>query len=113
MAINYASMRTLANRLISENGKPITLTRSTDGVYDPSTGSTSPVDSSVSGNGVLLKYSNKEVDGTAILSSDRKMLYVGEAPQVDDSYVNERIVSVMPLDPDETGSIFYTCQLRK
>jgi hypothetical protein len=113
MAVNYANMRALAARLISENGKPITLTRTADGVYNPATGGTSVVTSNIEGDGVLLKYSNKEIDGTTILSSDRKMIYSGAEPKVDDRYINERIVSVMPLDPDESGAIMYTCQLRK
>ena len=113
MAVNYANMRALAARLISENGKPITLTRTTNGAYDPATGGATETISNIEGNGVLLKYSNREIDGTTILSSDRKMLYTGTEPKVDDRYINERIVSVMPLDPDESGPIMYTCQLRK
>lgn len=113
MAVNYANMRALATKLITENGKPITLIRTTDGVYDPATGSTGSTTSNVEGNGVLLKYSNKEIDGTTILSSDRKLLYVGTEPEVNDRYVTERIVNVDPLDPNESGVIFYSCQLRK
>jgi len=110
---NYAKLRQTAERLIAASGKAITVIRTTDGAYDPVTGNTGATTSNVSGVGVLLKYSNKEINGTTILGSDRKLIYSGEALQVDDQYVNERIVSVIPLDPDETGAIIYTCQLRK
>lgn len=113
MAVNYANMRALATKLITDNGKPVTLNRTTDGAYDPTTGSTSEVSSTVIGNGVLLKFNNREIDGTAILSSDRKLLYVGEAVQVDDRYNGWRVVNFEELDPNESGVILYTCQLRK
>jgi hypothetical protein len=110
---DYANLRKTAERLIKTNGKAITLQRETDGAYDPTTGGTTTISSSASGYGILLNFSNSEIDGTTILSSDRKLIYSGEAPQVDDRYINERVVSVNPLDPDETGAIIYICQLRK
>ena len=113
MGVNYTKLRATAQRLLASNGKAITMVRTIDGAYDPATGSTGATTINVSGVGVLLKYSNKEIDGTTILGSDRKLIYSGDELQVDDQYINERVVSVMPLDPDETGAIIYTCQLRK
>lgn len=109
---DYTRQRETATRLITKNGKSITLNRVTQGAYDPSTGDASEVASTAVGVGVLLKFSNNEIDGSNILSSDRKLIYTGQEPKIDDRYINERVVSVNPLDPDESGAILYTCQLR-
>ena len=111
--IDYANLRTTATRLLTNNGKTITLTRETDGAYDPSTGGSTVVTTNPAGVGVLVRYRNNEVDGTTILSSDRRLIYTGDEPKIDDRYGVERIVDVFPIDPDESGVIVYTCQLRK
>lgn len=110
---NYPSLRATAARLITSNGKTITLRRAAKGAYDPATGLSAETVANPSGVGVLLKFKNREIDGTTILGSDRKLIYSGDEPKVNDTYGDERIISVDPLDPDETGAIFYTCQLRK
>lgn len=110
---DYSSQRATALKLLKKFGKVITVSRSVAGEYDPATGTTSDTEETATGYGVLLKFSNSEVDGTTILSSDRKLLYTGEELKINDKYVNERIVSVSPLDPDESGAIIYTCGLRK
>ncbi len=109
---DYAKLRTTAERLIKSNGKAVTITHIEEGEYDPSSGVTTTT-TTISGYGVLLNYSNTEIDGTAILASDKKMIYSGEEPTQGDKYGFYRIVSVSPLDPDETCAIIYTLQLRK
>ena len=111
---DYTRARATAKKLLKKFGKTITLTRTIAGTYDPATGGTTgDTVTNPSGLGVLLKFSNQEIDGTTILSSDRKLIYAGDELKVNDKYINERIVSVSPLDPDESGAIIYTCQLRK
>ena len=110
---NYSKLRETAAKLIKANGKAITLTRTVQGAYDPASGGTTDTTTTVIGNGVLLRYSNRDIDGTNVLSSDRKMIYAGQVPEVNDRYNLERVVSIETLDPDESGALMFTCQLRK
>lgn len=110
---DYSAQRAIAQQLITDAGKAVTLTRVTKGDYDPATGGNAETTSTLSGNGVFLRFSNREIDGTTILSSDRKLIYYGAEPKVNDIYGFERVINVKPLDPDESGAIMYTCQLRK
>ena len=112
---DYTRARATDKKLLKKFGKVINATRQVEvpDSYDPTTGGASYTSLTLTGLGVLLKFSNQEIDGTTILSSDRKLIYTGDELKVDDKYINERIVSVSPLDPDESGAIIYTCQLRK
>lgn len=109
----YDRLRITANRLLTQQGRAVTLTRTVQGEFDPATGETDTTTSTVEGVGVLLNYRISEQDGTTIQQGDRKMIYNGPSPAVDDLYDDERVVSVDPLDPDESGGIIYTLQLRK
>lgn len=111
---DYSKLRKTAETLIAKSGKPVSFSRLTKGSFDPLTGDTSgDILGGTSGFGVMLRYKNSEIDGTTILSSDKKMIYSGEAPVINDTYLDWRIKRVEPLDPDESGALFYTLQLRK
>lgn len=109
---DYTRQRATALRLIEKSGKPVTMQRTAQGEYDPSTGGSVDTVTSINGYGVMLNFKNTEIDGSNILSGDRKMLYVGDEPKVNDVYINKRVVEANPLDPDESGAIMYTCQMR-
>ncbi len=113
MSSFYDRMRSTSTDLISRFGKEVTLTRYEQGVFDPVSGSYSTTEITLTGNGVFLNYSSKDIDGMTVLSSDKKMLYTGEKPAINDSYGDYRIVDYAELNPDESGSILYTCQMRK
>lgn len=110
---DYSRQGKTALKLIEKSGKPVTLQREIEGGYDPSTGGSTTTTETASGYGVFVRYSNQEIDGTTILSSDKKMLYVGEEPKAGDKYGLWRVVNPNPIDPDESGAIMYQCQLRK
>lgn len=115
----YVRLRDTAKRLLTQQGKAVTFTRTVQGAFDPATGSTTTTTETVDGVGVVLPYGlitrfgTSEQAGTVIQQGDRKMIYNGPAPAVDDLYGDERVVAVDPLDPDESGGIIYTLQLRK
>lgn len=110
---DYSRQRATAERLIKKQGKPVTLQRTIKGPYDPSTGGSVSTTQNIQGFGVFVRFTNSEIDGTTILSSDRKLIYSGEEIRKGDKYGAERLESVSPLDPDESGAILYIGQLRK
>lgn len=111
--MSYANLRTTASNLLTKKGKAVALQRETQGDYDPLTGGYAVILSNITGVGVFARYRKDEVDGSNILRSDRKLIYSGTEPQVNDRYGDERVVDSMPIDPDESGAIIYLCQLRK
>jgi len=113
--MGYASQRATALRLLIKFGKSVSLVReSSGGTYDPGTGVTSgAVSLTLTGSGVLLNFNNSEINNDTILSTDRRLLYQGDALQIGDMYGNWRVYSVMELDPDESGTILTTAQMRK
>lgn len=116
MSAFYDDMRATTLGLLTELGKPIELIRVSNytGDYDPVTGTfPSAPDTTLTGVGILLDYAASEINGSSILATDRKMLYQGDALLVDDKYNNYRIHWVGNLDPDESGTILATVQLRK
>lgn len=110
----YASQKATAERLIKKQGKPVTLQHpvEVEGSYDPATGGPAINYQPVNGFGVFVRFTNNEIDGTTILSSDRKLIYSGEEIKKGDKYGAERLESVSSLDPDESGAILYIGQLR-
>ena len=111
----YTSQRATALKLLTKFGKTITLTRSdSGGVYDPDTGITSGGSIlTLSGVGVLLNYKNNEINSGTVLTTDRKLLFQGDILEIDDNYNGWRVYDLMNLDPDESGIIITTAQLRK
>lgn len=54
--------------------KPVTGQRQGQGGYDPVTGTVTPSLVTYAGRGVFGSYSNQEIDGSAIFSTDEKLL---------------------------------------
>ena len=116
MSAFYDDMRQTTLDLLTEFGKPVELLRVSNdpGDYDPVEGTFTPApDTTLTGVGVLLDYAASEINGSSILATDRKMLYQGDALLVDDKYNNYRAYWIDNLDPDESGTILVTVQLRK
>ena len=115
----YTAQIATALKLLTQFGKSVTLTREDDGgAYNPVTGVTTGGSTlNLSGVGVLLNYKNSEVSSTTdssdIRTTDRKLIYQGDELLIGDKYGTARVYSVANLDPDETGTIITTAQLRK
>lgn len=112
---DYARMRETALRLLTKFGKEVTLMRSgkNDSNYNPSDGTFSgAVPTEPAGVGVLLAYNNKEINGTEIRATDRKLIFQGDKLLIGDLYGDFRVHAVNDIDPDETGIILTIVQLR-
>ncbi len=112
---NYPSTRATTLGLLTKFGNSLSLERESDGgVYDPSTGGiTGGATTILTGVGVLLNYNNTERNNSDVQATDKKMLYQGSALQIDDKYGDYRVYQITELDPDESGTILTTAQMRK
>lgn len=113
---DYDDARATALELLKEFGNDLTLVRedNTPANYDPITG-TYPdnPDIILFGTGVLLNFKKNEIDGTNVQVTDRKLLYQGDALEIGDLFNSWRVHNFMNLDPDESGTILTTAQMRK
>jgi len=112
---DYAAVRVTALRLLAQFGNAVALIREdTGGTYDPvSGGTTGGSDLTLNGTGVLLDYMAGDIDGSLVLATDRKLLYQGDALQVGDKFGAWRVLSIGDLDPDESGTLLTTAQMRR
>src|SRR3546814_14993330 len=87
MALNYANFRLLAERLINENGRSLTLVRKDQGnpvdPLKPWRASTNAAEISFAIVGVFIEYEKDEVDGTIVKRGDKRLLLA--AKDVDDT----------------------------
>lgn len=113
--MSYDRERALALRLLTKKGKPVTLNREQDGAtYDTVSGTFiggSPL--VLNGVGVLLNFNKFELAGDDVRTTDRKLLYQGDELLINDIYNDWRVYAINNLDPDESGTILTTAQLRK
>ena len=71
----YTNVRALAERMIRRKGAVLTLTRTAQGAYDPTTSTTAAATVTIySGSAFRESYSSKEIDGTRILVGDVRLL---------------------------------------
>ena len=112
----YEEMSATAAELIAEFGQTITLERSAPGAYDASTGIVPVTTTSLSGTGIDLDYTVREIDGTLVQRGDRKLLMsvkAGVVPAVSDvaivGAVRFRVLAVKPLAP---GGVTLTYELQ-
>jgi len=112
-AFDYARPKATAERLITRFGQPGTLRRpaSTGPAYNPTAGT--PADQAVTF--VVTEYSNREVDGTRILATDKKVLLAKGSltiePATSDLLLDAdakpyKVIAVMPLKPAQTVVLF-------
>ncbi len=71
----YARLQATANRLIKDKGQAITLSHSSAGTYNPSTGGiTGSTTTTQAGWGAVIEWESKHIDGTLIKIGDRRLL---------------------------------------
>ena len=130
MALDYANFRLLAERLINENGRSMTLTRKDqDNPTDPTKPwrtSTEVAEISFPVVGVFIDYEKDEVDGTLILRGDKRVLVaakdiddqsptntkVEDYNSITDGTVVYRIINAQVIEPGDTR-ILYDLQVRQ
>ena len=121
--MDWKALSATAQRLIKSNGKPVQVTLTDKGAYDPNTsgfgrGQNAYVDTA----GVMTNFSTNEVDGTTILNTDKKLLVsaVGffRAPRAGDrvwfsgSEEDFGVVAASAVEPGPVPLV-YKIQLRK
>lgn len=78
MALNYTNFRTLADRLIGENGRDLTLVRRDQAnATDPAKpwrGSTEAATISTVVKGVFVEYEREDFDGSLVRRGDKRVL---------------------------------------
>lgn len=132
MALNYISLRSLAERLIEENGRTLTLVRKDQGnPVDPAKpwrNSTNAAEITVAVLGVFVEFEKDEVDGTIVKRGDKRLLVsdksvtdgggaaanlvVEDYDAVLDGGVRWRIVTAEVIEPGALR-ILYDLQVRQ
>tara|TARA_S200002703_G_scaffold132666_1_gene120541 strand:+ start:1785 stop:2135 length:351 start_codon:yes stop_codon:yes gene_type:complete len=106
MTFNYTALQTSAGSLLQNFGRQLTFTRTTDGAYDPNTGTTSPTTSTFTKYGCVFEYSDSERGDQTIEEGDRRVLAEGHTYQVGDKVSLDsetyRIISVSNIQPAGT-----------
>lgn len=112
---NYAKTRAGTLKLLKKFGNDLTLIREESGsTYNPVDGTFGGgATANILGTGVLLGYNQNEINNETILATDRKLLFQGDTLAIGDAYNDWRVFSIGNLDPDESGVILTTAQMRK
>lgn len=101
-------------------GQGLTITKVTEGTYNPATGTTSGGSTTdYTGTGLLHAYRNFDIDGTRILATDRKLILAASGlsyvPTTGDKITyGSTVYSVIAISPFEfNGTAFaYVLQVR-
>lgn len=114
----YAEMAATASELLAEFGQDVTLVREWTGVYDPETGAAATCGMNSYGNGVVLDYNQRDIDGTVIRQGDQRVYLsvdVGVTPQTGDSLLiggkTWKVMASRTLAPAGTA-VIHDCQVR-
>lgn len=116
----YDRISKTALKVIKKYGQVVTITRRTQGAYNPAT-STAPVtETTETGRGVVYDYKDAEVDGTMVQRGDSKLLLssIGiTKPTVNDvaTLANGDKFTILDVDvvsPAGTD-VVYICQIRR
>ena len=116
----YNAMQTVADRQLTDKGAPITFTRTTTGVYDPTTGVAAVILTDYTVNAAVFGFPDKNVNGTNILVGDKRVLIstkgTSYAPAPNDYLfiegVKHSIIDIKTLAPAGIP-VLYTAQARK
>ncbi len=112
MTFNYAKSAETAKKLLTKFGKDQVITHIEQGEYDPILGGSVDVETTLNGVGVMLNYDTRQIDGTQIISGDKKLLWSGARPSIGDKFLDYRIVNIIELNPTGDVSVLFTIQLR-
>ncbi len=100
MALNYTNFRALADRLIRENGRALTIVRRDQANFtDPAKpwrGSTEAAEVSTAVTGVFIEYEKEDIDGELVRRGDKRVLIA--AKDVEDESTAAENVKVEDYD---------------
>lgn len=95
--------------------QPVTITKKANPTYNATTGAVTAVTSTVSANGLLLRFRNSEIDGKLVLRDDRRLLvpYSSVAIDISDEITVASVVyQILNVRGDILNS-YWDLQLRK
>lgn len=127
--VNFTSLRSVAERLIDENGRDVTITkrdRTDDDPAKPWRGPPSPgTDVSVTVKAVLFDFDEADVDGQLVRRGDKRALVAAKVVEeanatsileefdtLTDGSIKLKVVSVTIIEPGPLR-ILYDVQLRR
>jgi len=122
----YSRMAATANRMLKRRGQTITVSHTTDGTYDPTTGQISgAVTTTQTVAGIMIEWDARQIDGTLIKVGDRRLLLSPlntsgaalTAPVLGDTVTDAASVIYTLVAPLKTmapagTAILYDCNLR-
>ena len=132
MALNYANFRTVAERLIEENGRDLSLVRRDQGnpvdSAKPWRDSTEAATITVIVKGVIIDFDKEDVDGSLVRRGDKQVLIsdksvideggsaanlkIEDYDEVLDAGVRWKIIQANTIEPGDTR-IMYDLQVRQ
>jgi len=115
----YDRMKAVAENLIYKFGQNVVLERTTAQTINPVTGEVTGGGVEIlNTRGILQNYDAKDIDGTLILATDKKLLIDGSVaplitdnPKVGNKYLGA-IVSIKEVAPDVETSLVFVLQVR-
>mgnify|MGYP000258909096 CR=1 FL=1 len=130
--VNYASLKSLAERLIEANGRDLTLVRRDQGnpadVAQPWRASTEAAEISFVVKGVFTEFEKEDFDGTLVRRGDKRVLIsdqsvldessgvsnldIEDYDHILDAGVRWKIINVENIQPGST-KIFYDLHVRQ
>jgi len=126
MALDYTSFRNLAERLIEDNGRSLSLVRRDQGnPTDPAKpwrGSTEAAEVTVAVTGVVIEFEKEDFDGTLVRRGDKRILIADKSvidegtasanlkiedyDHVLDGLIRWKIITAVLIEPGDTRIMF-------
>jgi len=114
----YSALADTATKLLTSKGQAASWSHSNnDSSFNPATGETSGGSTTAySAKGVLLNFNTARIDGTWVISSDRRFIMdAGSIPEISDvitvDSIAYQVLAVSPINPAGTV-VIYELQLR-
>mgnify|MGYP003131731426 FL=1 len=117
MAYNYTPITKSAEALITRFGEEFTFTRTTDGAYNPATGSVAQTTATYKKYACVLDYTDADRAGQTVLQGDRRMLAEGHSYEINDTVVIGsdifKVINVDEIRPNGSDIVAANLQVRK
>jgi hypothetical protein len=114
---NYSPITKSAEALITRFGEEFTFTRTTDGAYNPATGSVAQTTATYKKYACVFDYTDADRAGQTVLQGDRRMLAEGHSYEINDTVVigsdTFKVIRVNEIRPNGSDVVAANLQVRK
>jgi len=114
---NYSPITKSAEALITRFGEEFTFTRTTDGVYNPATGTVAQTTATYKKYACVFDYTDADRAGQTVLQGDRRMLAEGHSYEINDTVVIGsdifKVINVNEIRPNGSDIVAANLQVRK